>query len=59
MHVEFGSVPNLSNYVNFFINLECLLSHGREECCHMAEKNVILFIFGTVITYHALLMLVN
>ena len=38
--IEFGSVPNLSNYGNFFINF---------ECCDISEKNLmILFIFGTV-----------
>ena len=49
--IEFGSVPNLSNYAYVFINI---------YCCDVSEKNVvILFIFGTVIRYHALLILYN
>ena len=41
-------VPNLSNYLKIFITF---------ECCDILEKNVvILFIFGTVISYHVLLM---
>ena len=30
--IEFGSVPHLSNYGNFFINVECLLCYLRDEC---------------------------
>ena len=93
----FGSVPNLTNYGNFFINFECLLWYLREEygdffhigysyqvscfahacniafgslpnlsncgqfvihlCCDISDENgLILFIFGTVIRYHVLLM---
>ena len=47
--IEFGSVPNLSNYGYFFIIFSV--------CCDVSEKNVvILFIFGTVIRYHLLLL---
>ena len=46
--IEFGSVRNLTNYGHFFINF---------EFCDIPEKNVILFISGTVIRYIVLLML--
>ena len=49
--IKFVSEPNLSNYGSFFITF---------ECCAISEKNVvILLIFGTVIKYQALLMLVK
>ena len=48
--IEFGSVPNLCNYGNF--------SYILSVSCDISEKTVvILFIFGTVIRYHALHML--
>ena len=43
--LEFGFVPNLSNYAIFYINFICF--------CDISEKNVsIVLIFGTVIQYH-------
>ena len=49
-NIEFGCVPKLSNYGNFF--------SIKFQCCDISEKNVIFFfIFVTVIRYNALLML--
>ena len=46
--IAFGSMSNLSNYGHFFIHY-CV--------CHISEKiKLILFIFGTLIRYHVLLM---
>ena len=46
---EFGSVPHLSNYVYFFIQLVYLL--------YISEKSeLIIFIFGRVLRYHVSLM---
>ena len=45
--IEFGSVINLSNCCNFFINFACLL-YLREECgdvVHICYSNQILCIF--------------
>ena len=50
--LEFGSVPNLSIYGHF--------PYILSVCCDIPEKNVvILFIFGTVIRYQVLFMLVK
>ena len=53
--IEFCSVPNLSIYGHLKNNFECLLFHSDISM----KTVVILFIFGTGIRYHALLMLVN
>ena len=49
--IEFRSVLNLNKYGYFFRNLECLLLYFRYV--------VIFFIFGTVIRYHALFVLIK
>ena len=41
--IEFGSVPKLSNYSNVFMNV-------------VSVNVFILFIFGTVVKYHVLLV---
>ena len=51
--ITFGSVPNWSNYGYLFINVECLLRYLRVECDEFVH------ICGTVIKYHASLMLVK
>ena len=50
--IEVDSVPNVSNDGTFFIHFEYLLWYLREECGD-------LFIFGTVIRYHVLVMFVK
>ena len=51
--IEFGSVPHLSNcgYFSYIVSV----------CCDISATNVVifLFIFGTVIRYHVLLMIVK
>ena len=35
--IEFGSVPNMSNYSKFFKYFECLLWYLGEECCYFVH----------------------